>query len=138
MKRLYVCIVWAIVILSSQTLLWADANHVQITKTNGAKPEWLSIEVRQKPDGLVAVTLRMAERKDFIGYNVTLLVESGLHKGLCIPVAVTKVSDGFVAYMKLSTQVASAAKLTIYDTYAFGDGGTACTLDIPSYLTEKK
>jgi hypothetical protein len=128
----------AIVVLFFQSFLWADGLYVRITKANSAKPEWLSIIVRQASDAPASVVLRMDERKDIIDYSVVLQMESGVHTGMRIPVAVTKAGKGFAVSMALSTQVASSARLVITETWGLGDGGSTYEVDISTYLTEQK
>lgn len=126
-------------VLVAAAALYADGVFVRLSKDGEAEqPKWLKIEVTRDSGDIIVVVLRMQQRPLVADYTLMLATKSGQHKGLLVPVAVTRVRDGHTAIVRLPRELAAVATLTLSEALKNATGGNTYEIDIASYMGERE
>jgi hypothetical protein len=126
-------------VLVAAAALYADGRFVRLSKDGEAKqPKWLEIEVTRDSGDIIVVVLRIQERVRVSDYSLMLQTKSGQHKGLLVPVAVTRVRNGHTAIVRLPRELAAVATLTLSEVLKNATGGNTYEIDIASYMGEEE
>ena len=121
-------------------IVYGKGMFLKVQEGGTENPPWLNVTVTHNEANLFNVAIHAKTRKGITGYDVRLTIASGEHKGLHIPVEITKVNHGYTADMALPKSLLSKATLTLSEHLGAedgswaADGGSMYAIDLGSYL----